>query len=224
MSCHCCHCILWSLSLYPLPTVSVSTAQFTIEPGSLLASHHGRSGCRVQVQAILESFVQKSDIRTLLNVDGGQKLFETDFIAKNESNVLPVLGYFALVGLSRYMCLLGQHEDCLKALAPLNPFNKQFLYTLKVRSSHTFSDLWHRAYATIQERHHLLLALTTFATAVAYTRAMGRPCVCVCPCALLPGPAAGPCCRANADTLRALHPCRCQCQTSACTTTPVQRT
>lgn len=82
----------------------------------------------------MESFIQKSDIRTHLNMDGGQKLFETDFISKNESNVLPVLGYFSLVGLSRYMCLLGQYEDCLKALAPLNPFNKQFLYTLKVRS------------------------------------------------------------------------------------------
>lgn len=85
------------------------------------------------MQAILESFIQKSDIRSSLNADGGQKLFETDVISSNESNVLPVLGYFSLVGLSRYLCLMGQYEDCLKALAPLNPFNKQFLYTLKVR-------------------------------------------------------------------------------------------
>lgn len=97
-------------------------------------SHPSATAPAVQVQAILESFIQKSDIRTALGADGGQKLFETDVISTSESNVLPVLGYFSLVGLSRYLCLLGQYEDSLKALAPLNPFNKQFLYTLKVRA------------------------------------------------------------------------------------------
>lgn len=87
----------------------------------------------MQVQSILESFIQKSDIRSYLATDGGQRLFETDVVSTSESNVLPVLGYFSLVGLSRYLCLMGSYEECLKAMAPLNPFNKQYLYTLKVR-------------------------------------------------------------------------------------------
>lgn len=43
-----------------------------------------------------------------------------------------MLGYFSLVGLSRLLCLLGRYEESLKALAPLNPFNRTFLYTFKV--------------------------------------------------------------------------------------------
>jgi RNA polymerase I-associated factor PAF67 len=89
------------------------------------------NSCVAQVQSILESFIDKSGIRAILCEDGGQKLFETDGFV-TDSNVLTMLGYFSLIGLSRLLCLLGRYEDSLRALAPLNPFNRTFLYTFKV--------------------------------------------------------------------------------------------
>lgn len=98
---------------------------------NMLLSVDVRSFAGVQVQSILESFIDKSGIRAVINEDGGQTLFETDGFV-SDSNVLTMLGYFSLVGLSRLMCLLGRYDDCLRAMAPLNPFNRTFLYTFKV--------------------------------------------------------------------------------------------
>jgi translation initiation factor 3 subunit L len=85
----------------------------------------------VKVRSILENFIEVSNIREQLAVDGGQAIYETDGFIGN-SNVRRMLGYFSLVGLCRLHCLLGQHEEALKSLSPLNPFNRQYLYTSKL--------------------------------------------------------------------------------------------
>ena len=85
----------------------------------------------MQVKEILEVFVTTSKIREEVAADNGKAIFESDgFIGK--SNVRRMLGYFSLVGLCRFHSIMGQHEAALRALSPLNPYNRQNLYTFKV--------------------------------------------------------------------------------------------
>jgi translation initiation factor 3 subunit L len=85
----------------------------------------------VQVKEILENFIEASNIRAEVAADNGKTIFETGgFIGK--SNVRRMLGYFSLVGLCRFYSIMGQHETALRALSPLNPYNRQNLYTQKV--------------------------------------------------------------------------------------------
>lgn len=83
------------------------------------------------MKEILEMFVSTSKIREEVGADNGKAIFESDgFIGK--SNVRRMLGYFSLVGLCRFHSIMGQHEAALRALSPLNPYNRQNLYTFKV--------------------------------------------------------------------------------------------
>ena len=82
----------------------------------------------LQVRETLETFVTASDVRSELATDNGKRLFETaGFIPP--SNVRRMLGYFSLVGLCRLNEVTGDHEGALRALSPLNPYNRQYLYT-----------------------------------------------------------------------------------------------
>ena len=68
---------------------------------------------------------------TLL-VGGMEQFCETEGYDPRTSNVLRVLGYFALVGLSRVHALIGDFCTSLQALYPINPFQKKNLYTSKI--------------------------------------------------------------------------------------------
>lgn len=63
---------------------------------------------------------------------GARKFFETEGYDPRTSNVLRMLGYFSLVGLSRVHALIGDFYTALQALHPINPFLKKYLYTSKV--------------------------------------------------------------------------------------------
>lgn len=63
---------------------------------------------------------------------GTKKFFETEGYDPRSSNVLRMLGYFSLVGLSRVHALIGDFYTSLQALHPINPFLKKNLYTSKV--------------------------------------------------------------------------------------------
>lgn len=67
---------------------------------------------------------------------GTKKFFETEGYDPRSSNVLRMLGYFSLVGLSRVHALIGDFYTSLQALHPLNPFLKKNLYTSKVAGIH----------------------------------------------------------------------------------------
>lgn len=86
-----------------------------------------------QALSLLTALVDKSNIRSKLGAEGGAtRLSESDGFETGVSNVLTVLGYFALVGLAAMHTLLGQYKEALKAIAPLNPFERKGLLTAKV--------------------------------------------------------------------------------------------
>jgi RNA polymerase I-associated factor PAF67 len=90
---------------------------------------------RAQVQGTLEAFVASSRIRDEVAADNGKQVFETGgFVGK--SNVRRMLGYFSLVGLCRFHSVMGRHEAALRALSPLNPYNRQHLYTAVIPMAH----------------------------------------------------------------------------------------
>ena len=66
------------------------------------------------------------------NVGGAKRFFETEGYDPRTSNVLRMLGYFSLVGLSRVHALIGDFHTSLQALHPINPFLKKYLYTSKI--------------------------------------------------------------------------------------------
>lgn len=84
-----------------------------------------------QVGQLLNQLADKAGIRKELAADNGQAIFESDGLV-GTSNVLRMLGYFSLIGLCRFHCIIGQHEEALKALAPLNPFVRHYLYAPKI--------------------------------------------------------------------------------------------
>ena len=63
---------------------------------------------------------------------GAKRFFEAEGYDPRTSNVLRMLGYFSLVGLSRVHGLIGDFYTSLQALHPINPFLKKNLYTSKV--------------------------------------------------------------------------------------------
>jgi translation initiation factor 3 subunit L len=80
----------------------------------------------------LEALVSRSGIREELSSDGGQALYASEGYSLTSSNVLRMLGYFSLIGLLRAHCVLGDHEAGLKALAPINPHNRNGLFATKI--------------------------------------------------------------------------------------------
>ena len=82
----------------------------------------------MQVQQTLEAFIRASKIGDEVAADNGKQIFETGGFV-GPSNVRRMLGYFSLIGLCRFHSVMGRHEEALRALSPLNPYNRQYLYT-----------------------------------------------------------------------------------------------
>jgi len=84
------------------------------------------------VVGTLEQLVAVSRIREELSSDGGQSLYASEGYSLTSSNVLRMLGYFSLIGLLRVHCTLGNHEEGLRALAPINPHVRAGLFATKI--------------------------------------------------------------------------------------------
>lgn len=85
------------------------------------------------VTAFLNELATKSRIREELTAPGGMEaLYNTEGYSATSSNVLRMLGYFSLIGLLRVHCVLGDHLAGLRALAPLNPFERKSLFSTKI--------------------------------------------------------------------------------------------
>lgn len=84
------------------------------------------------VVQMLDQLVARSGIREELASDGGAALYASEGYSLTSSNVLRMLGYFSLIGLLRVHCTLGNHEEGLRALAPINPHNRAGLFATKI--------------------------------------------------------------------------------------------
>ena len=60
-----------------------------------------------------------------------ERFYETEGY-ESGSNVLRMVGYFALVGLLRVHTLVGDYGGALAALAPIHPFQRAHLFTPKI--------------------------------------------------------------------------------------------
>eukprot|EP01026_Neomeris_dumetosa_P061716 TRINITY_DN5827_c0_g1_i3.p1 TRINITY_DN5827_c0_g1~~TRINITY_DN5827_c0_g1_i3.p1 ORF type:complete len:543 (-),score=59.76 TRINITY_DN5827_c0_g1_i3:216-1787(-) len=81
----------------------------------------------------LQALVDKSGIVSeLLDSDKVELIYKDDGIVDGGSNVLRMLGYFALIGLLRVHTLLGDYESGLKAVSPINFHVKHNLYATKI--------------------------------------------------------------------------------------------
>ena len=65
------------------------------------------------------------------NTGGMERFYETEGY-ESGSNVLRMVGYFALVGLLRVHTLVGDYGGALAALAPIHPFQRAHLFTPKI--------------------------------------------------------------------------------------------
>jgi translation initiation factor 3 subunit L len=85
------------------------------------------------VVAFLSELAARSRIREELAAPGGaEALYASEGYSPAASNVLRMLGYFSLIGLARVHCVLGDHAAALRALAPLNPFDRRGLFATKI--------------------------------------------------------------------------------------------
>lgn len=84
----------------------------------------------------LQALVDKSGIVAILEKErkGAESFSDKEGYDYHSSNVLRVLGYFALIGLCRVHCLLGDYHGALRALDPID-LDRPGLYT-KVAGSH----------------------------------------------------------------------------------------
>ncbi|KAG7675274.1 hypothetical protein Ndes2526B_g08141 [Nannochloris sp. 'desiccata'] len=81
----------------------------------------------------LEQLASRSGIREDLSTTAGvEALYSSEGYNPTSSNVRRMLGYFSLIGLLRVHCVLGDHVTGLRALAPLNPFNRKCLFATKI--------------------------------------------------------------------------------------------
>jgi len=85
----------------------------------------------VDVLNYLQALVEKSGVVAELEADGGRALKEADGYVGG-SNVLKMLGYFALVGLLKVHSLIGDYDSALKALYPIVLQNRSTLYATKI--------------------------------------------------------------------------------------------
>lgn len=81
---------------------------------------------------ILQALVDKSLVVEDLLADGGATLHESDGYLPGQSNVLKMLGYFSLVALLRVHTLIGDYHSALKAVYPINVFDRNYLFTPKI--------------------------------------------------------------------------------------------
>ncbi|KAK9832045.1 hypothetical protein WJX81_001814 [Elliptochloris bilobata] len=80
----------------------------------------------------LRFLADKSGVAAELSAPGGmERFYETEGYEAG-SNVLRMVGYFALVGLLRVHTLVGDYGGALEALAPIHPFQRAHLFTPKI--------------------------------------------------------------------------------------------
>jgi translation initiation factor 3 subunit L len=103
---------------------------------------------------VLQALVDKSGIAGALEADGGAGLLASGGYPANASNVLPLLGYFSLLGSLRVHALIGDYATGLAALYPLNLFERRTLLTAQLPPAHialfyyaSFSYLMLRRYS-----------------------------------------------------------------------------
>ena len=67
-----------------------------------------------------------------VSAGGTERFHDAEGYDPRSSNVLRMLGYFSLVGLSRVHGLIGDYYTSLQALHPINPFQRKHLFAPKV--------------------------------------------------------------------------------------------
>lgn len=102
---------------------------------------------------VLQALVDRAKIVRELELDGGAKLVACDGYLPNQSNVLRMLGYFSLVGLCRVHCLVGDYCTGLRALYPLNLFDRASLYTPKIPVAH-ITLYYHASFCYVMMRRY----------------------------------------------------------------------
>jgi len=114
----------------------------------------------------LQALVDKSGIVAQLSSAGGaERFYASEGYDPHTSNVLRMLGYFSLVGLSRVHALIGDFHTSLEALHPINPFQRKHLYTNKIAGCNItlfyysgFSYLMLRRYVDAASAFNTILA------------------------------------------------------------------
>lgn len=108
----------------------------------------------LDVLNVLQALVDKSGIVAAIEADNGTALLASGGYPAGTSNVLPLLGYFSLVGQLRVHALVGDYATGLSALFPLNLFERRTLFTAQLPPSHislfyyaSFSYLMLRRYS-----------------------------------------------------------------------------
>ena len=90
----------------------------------------------LDVLNVLQALVDKSGIVAALEADGAAGLLASGGYPTNSSNVLPLLGYFSLLGQLRVHALVGDYATGLSALYPLNLFERRGLFTATLPPAH----------------------------------------------------------------------------------------
>ena len=90
----------------------------------------------LDVLNVLQALVDKSGIVATLEADGGAALLSSAGYPPGSSNVLPLLGYFSLLGQLRVHALVGDYATGLSALYPLNLFERRNLFTAQLPPAH----------------------------------------------------------------------------------------
>ncbi|CAG9467641.1 unnamed protein product [Pedinophyceae sp. YPF-701] len=85
------------------------------------------------VHHFLEMLIERSGVVAMLEAEGDKCVAD---IPESVSNVLPLMGYFALLGLSRMKTLLGDYEGALRALYPVNVHERKSPMTARISSCH----------------------------------------------------------------------------------------
>ena len=79
-------------------------------------------------------FIDKAAVQAVrcMPAGGTERFYDAEGYDPRTSNVLRMLGYFSLVGLSRVHGLIGDYYTSLQALHPINPFQRKHLFAPKV--------------------------------------------------------------------------------------------
>ena len=88
----------------------------------------------LDVTNYLQAIVKKSEIENYIR-DGGELDLLKEEGYNRPSNVLIVLGYVCLIGLSRVHALIGDYGGTLQALTPLNIYEPKALFSRKIPGS-----------------------------------------------------------------------------------------
>lgn len=107
-----------------------------------------------EVLNILQALVDKSGIVAEIESDGGARLCQLEGYYPQSSNVLRMLGYFALTGLLRVHSLVGDYVTGLKAIYPLNLHDRANLYTARIPAAHV-TLFYYGAFSYLMQRRHL---------------------------------------------------------------------